>query len=232
MRIDIWSDVVCPFCFIGKRTLENALKQFEHQEKVEIIWHSYELSPKSVTRADKTSYELIAEREEIDVEDVVLIYDYVEDMAKEVGLSYSLEKLYPVNTRKAHRLLQVAKAYGKGEEAEELFFNAYFTEFRNVDSDEFIEQAAERLGISLPDEKEQSKIEEMDRKVREDIELAHKLKISEVPYFLFDNKMSIKGVQSEKVFLEALNLAWENHLPDVVGTEISGRACSVDGHCE
>ncbi len=210
MVIEIWSDVVCPFCYIGKRKLEKALSLFEHKDDIELVWRSYQLHPDVETQPDKTIYEYLAERNGITVEQIKEQYSFINDMAAEVGLKYQLDTAILVNTRNAHRLLQIAKKTGKDSIAEELLFKAYFTENKNIDDKTTLEAIAKELGIDKSAFTTQLLSKEIDTEIDNDIYQSKQIGVRGVPLFLLNNEESISGAQDIQVFKDALQKSWEN----------------------
>lgn len=233
MVIEIWSDVVCPFCYIGKRKLEKALSLFEHKDDVEVVWRSYQLYPDIITQADKTIYEFMSERKGISVEQIKEQFGFINDMAKEVGLEYQLDKALQVNTRNAHRFLQIAKNEGKGSMAEELLFKAYFTDNRNIDDISVLEDIAHNLGIDKERFNAQLLLKEIDEAIGNDIYNSKQVGVRGVPYFLINNEISISGAQDDSVFLGSLEKAWKNwHVKSQEkASSIEGKTCSTEGIC-
>ena len=133
MSVEVWSDVMCPFCYIGKRHYEAALAQFAESSKVEIIWHSFQLDPNIISQVDKQEnvYDYLARRKGISYEESVKMHGRVLQMANEAGLEFHLDKALVANSFNAHRLIQMAKMKGLGDEAEESLFRAYFTEAKD-----------------------------------------------------------------------------------------------------
>ena len=133
MKIEVWSDIMCPFCYIGKRHLEAALSAFPN-EQFEIEWKSFQLDPSIVPQPDKNVYEYLAERKGMSVEESEQMHAGVVARAAEVGLDYHFEKAVISNSFTAHRLIQLAKTKGLGDAMEETFFKAYFTEGRDLNN--------------------------------------------------------------------------------------------------
>jgi len=128
MKVEIWSDIMCPFCYIGKRRFENALKEFPHKDDIEIVWKSFQLNPAMKTDPGKNINQYLSEVKGWSLTQARQANDYVTKMAKEVGLYYDFKKVVVANSFDAHRLIQLAKVNGKGDEMEEQLFKAYFTE--------------------------------------------------------------------------------------------------------
>jgi len=234
MKIDIWSDVVCPFCYISKRRFEKALSMFEHKDDIEVVWHSYQLSPEMITQNDKTLYEYIAERDEITVEDVALSYDFVREMAQEAGLEFHLEKTRRINTKNAHRLLQIAKGQGKGASAEEILFHAYFIDNINIDDRDVLIELAKELSIDKETLLPLLSSEIIDQAVENDIEHAKELGIKGVPYFLIDDEIYVSGAQTEQIYFDAIEKAWTSWHSNIQEkfSVSEGSSCSQDGECK
>lgn len=122
MIIEIWSDVVCPFCYIGKRRFESALSKFEHKDDIEVVWRSFQLYPSITSQPDMTIYEFMAEKNGITVAQIKEQYDFINEMATEVGLKYKLDKAFLLNTKNAHQLLQLARTEKKDSDAGSYYF--------------------------------------------------------------------------------------------------------------
>src|SRR5690606_7600524 len=133
MKIEIWSDIVCPWCYIGKRRFENALSQFKHAEEVEVEYKSYQLNPDMATDTEMSINQYLSVHKGISMQEAERMSQHVTHVAKEEGLDYSLDKAIPVNTFKAHRLLHLAKENGLQVELKEALLHAYFIEAANVD---------------------------------------------------------------------------------------------------
>ena len=153
MKIEIWSDIMCPFCYIGKRHLEAALSQFP-DEPFEIEWKSFQLDPTIVPQPDKNVYEYLAERKGISVEESKQMHAGVVARAAEVGLDYHFEKAVISNSFDAHRLIQLAKTKGLGDTMEETFFKAYFTEGRNLNDRNTLMELGVSVGLNALDIKD------------------------------------------------------------------------------
>lgn len=211
IKVEIWSDVVCPFCYIGKRKFERALNDFSSKNRVEIEWKSFQLDPHAVTDPKKSSLQHLAESKGISAGQAAQTISYITDMAKQVGLEYHLDKTPVVNTFKAHRLLHLAKKYGKQNEMEEALFNAYFTQGKNIDDDATLLQLASNIGLDSKETAEVLTTHAFEDEVKNDIHQAQQLGIHGVPFFLIDQKFAVSGAQNESVFLKALNKALEEH---------------------
>jgi len=207
MKVDIWSDVRCPFCYIGKRKFETALAQFEGKDEVEVEWHSFELDPNAETLPNVPAAEYLANRYGRPVEWAEEMQAGVTQTAAEVGLVFNLDRSVVANSFDAHRLIQLAKTEGLGDQIEEALFLAHFTNGRDIsDHDTLIE-----IGLSVG--LEQLSIAAMLRgtdftdEVRHDEHTAQQIGVKGVPFFVFDQKLAVSGAQAPETFLGAMRQA-------------------------
>jgi len=210
MKIEIWSDVVCPFCYIGKRKFEAALSDFKHASDVEIIWKSYQLSPEMKTIPGKSIHQYLSEHKRISLSEATAMNSQVAGWAMQVGLQYHFDKAIPANTFRAHRFSHLAKQHGVQNEAEEKLFSAYFTEGKNIDDLETLVQIGTEIGMEASSVKEVLESDKYADAVRSDIQEAYSLGLRGVPFFVFDRKYSVSGAQDSKVFLTTLEKAYES----------------------
>ena len=228
MKIDIWSDVRCPFCYIGKRKLEAGLEKFEFKDKVEIIWHSFQLDPSLKNQPGKNVYDYLAEKKGQSRQWSVQMHEQVKQSAKQVGLTFNFDDAVIANSFDAHRLIQLAKSHQLGDAAEERLFKAHFTEGKNIgDYNTLIE-----LGIDIGLEK--AVIEQMlasnmfAAEVRNDENIAQSIGIRGVPFFVFNEQYSISGAQPEDVFLKTLQQAWMEYEKENEFTNTEINTYSID----
>ena len=215
MKIDIWSDINCPFCYIGKRKFEMAMSQFDHKEDVEIEWHSFELDPGMKSQPDKNIYDYLAERKGISREQSEQMHANVTAIASEVGLIYNFDKAMVANSFDAHRLIHLAKTMNLGDEAEEILFNAYFSQGKNIsDLDTLIELGVE-MGLERVAVEQVIHNNSFAAEVREDEAMAERIGVNGVPFFVFDNKYAISGAQDPESFLQALEQTYKEKEPVV-----------------
>jgi len=231
MRVDIWSDVRCPFCYIGKRKFEKGLEQFAQKEQVEVVWHSFELDSNAETRKDVNVYDYLAERKGQSVEWSVQMHKQVADMAKEVGLEYNFDNAVVANSFNAHRLIALAKKSGLGDVAEEKMFKAYFTDGKNIDDDDTLVEIGKQIGIKETEVKALLESEAYAQDVRDDELRAHEIGVNGVPFFVVNNKYCLSGAQEPDTFKQVLEHAWREYEiehPQLVNTKTSNQVCSVD----
>jgi predicted DsbA family dithiol-disulfide isomerase len=204
MKVEIWSDVMCPFCYIGKRRFENALAQFENKDEVEIVWRSFQLNPTLQTDPSKNTIEHLAESKGWDMDYTRKTTDYLVNMAKELGLNYDFEKAIVANSFKAHRLLHLAKQNQVQNECEEKLFEAYFIHGKNIDDNDVLLELGLSLGIDLDAILDMLSSDAFASDVESDIYQAQQIGVQGVPFFVFDNKYAISGAQQSETFLAAL----------------------------
>lgn len=213
MEVEIWSDVMCPFCYIGKRRFEAALSNFEHRDDISIEWKSFQLNPAMKTVPGKSINEYLAENKGWTVEYAREMNQYVTNMAKEVGLEYNMDKAVVANSLDAHRLIQFAKTKGLGDAMEEHLFRAYFTEGQNTADHKVLLDIAIEIGL---DGNEAAAILESDRfseEVQQDVYEAQQVGARGVPFFVFNRQYAVSGAQHEDTFLQTLEKsfsAWQN----------------------
>ncbi|MEO7978077.1 DsbA family oxidoreductase [Flavobacterium sp.] len=204
MKIEIWSDIMCPFCYIGKRQLEAALAGFPNDE-FEIEWKSFQLDPSITPQADKDVYTFLAERKGISVEQSVEMHKGVVERAKSVGLEYHFDKAIISNSLKAHRIIQLAKTKNLGDQMEEIFFKAYFTDGRDLNDHTTLIELASQAGLSIQEVQQVLQNEDLYLKeVKADIDEAQEIGVQGVPFFVFDRKFAISGAQSIETFVQTI----------------------------
>lgn len=209
MKIEIWSDVACPFCYIGKRRLEEALSQFEHNNEVEIEWKSYLLNPDQKSNTGQSLYEYLSEAKGWTMEYTMQANQQVTAMAEEVGLHYNMDKAVVANTSEAHRLIQHAKTLGKGDAMEEALFKAYFVDGRNLADHQVLSQIATECGIDEASATAALNNLEYAEAVQRDIYEGVQIGVRGVPFFVFDNKYGISGAQPLEVFTRTLEQTYQ-----------------------
>jgi predicted DsbA family dithiol-disulfide isomerase len=204
--IDLWSDVVCPFCYLGSRQLAGALELFEHREDVIVRHHAFELDAKSPPSFDRALDELIAEKYAMPLERARELHHRLEGQAQELGMTWSLAKAQPSNTFDAHRLMALAASQGLADEMNERLFRGYFCEGTRLSDREQLNELAKEVGVL--DAAFLWDTEAFARDVRRDEASAQELGITGVPAFLIDNKFMILGAQGVEHVLGVLRRAW------------------------
>ncbi|MFT4835010.1 MAG: putative DsbA family dithiol-disulfide isomerase [Flavobacteriaceae bacterium] len=210
MKVEIWSDVVCPFCYIGKRRFEEALAKFGGKEEVEIEWKSFQLNPQTVSNPNISSHQNLANHKGISVEQATDMANQVTEMASNVGLSFDFDKAVVANTFNAHRLLHFSKAHGKQNELKERLLKAYFEKGENIDDKASLITIAEEVGLDKQAVQDFLNSDELAMEVKADIHEAQSLSIHGVPFFVFNRKYGISGAQPVEAFLQTLEKAMQH----------------------
>ncbi len=209
MKIEIWSDYVCPFCYIGKRRLEEALEQTGLSENTEIVFKAFELDPNSPAVSDTLIKESLAKKYGMSVEEAKKMTDNVVDQAKAVGLNYNFDVMTPANTFNAHRLAKLAEQEGFDKTVSESLLKAYFIDGEKIGTDDVLLRIAEEAGISRDRAKEVLGSDEFANDVRMDIAEAQQIGVKGVPFFVINRKYAISGAQPADAFANALRQAAE-----------------------
>ncbi|MDD9150121.1 MULTISPECIES: DsbA family oxidoreductase [unclassified Sporolactobacillus] len=234
MKIEVWSDFVCPFCYIGKHRLENALAQFPHKDQTNIEWRSFELDPNAPVYSGLRIEDILAKKYGISIEQAKQANQGVAAQAAELGLLFDFEKMKPTNSFDAHRLAKYAKTQNRDAVLSEKLFKAHFTEGRDIGDRKTLSALAESAGL---DRTEAEKVLQ-DQKafaddVRKDEALARQYGITGVPFFLFNSKYAVSGAQPPETFRSALETAWQEEAASPAFQDLSTEkdVTCADGSC-
>jgi predicted DsbA family dithiol-disulfide isomerase len=232
MKIEVWSDIMCPFCYIGKRRLENALEKFPFANSVEVVWKSFLLNPDMVTDPGKSTLQYLSETKGWSMAQTQQITEQVVEMAKGEGLSYHMDRTVVANAKNAHRLLQWAKSIGRGGEMKERLLKAYFTEGANIDDFATLERLAGELGLDGEKALEVLESDAFSAEMENDIYESRLIGVRGVPFFVLDRKYGISGAQPQEVFEQSILKAWEEYVkenPSIkVFAEGTDHSCELD----
>ncbi len=211
MKVEIWSDIMCPFCYIGKRHFEEALKQFGHKAEIIIEWKSFQLDPEIPKEREKVEnvYEYLAKRKGISLDHSKKMHENVMKMAHAAGLEYHFDKAVVANSFDAHKLIQLAKEKGLGNEMEERLFKAYFTDGMDMGDPAVLIELGREIGLEGAEIKDVLASDEYGYKVKEDIWEAEQLGVKGVPFFVFDRKYAVSGAQPIEAFVQTMEKASE-----------------------
>ncbi len=204
MRLEIWSDIACPWCYIGKKKLDAALEQFEGKDDVEIIWCSYLLDPDAPATYGMTMPQLLAKKYDMTVEEGKAATAKSTAAAKEVGLTYNMDIAQPGNTMDAHRLVHFAWEQGRGEQMKDRLWEAYFTKGEAVGDRDTLVRIGVEQGFKEDDVRKMLESDKYIAEVKAEDARAETVGVDLVPFFLIDGKHSISGVVSTEALLEAL----------------------------
>lgn len=237
MKIEIWSDIACPYCYIGKKKLEKALDKFPYKDNVELVWHSYELDPALPKKAlDISIYSYFAKKYGMSEAEARETQGKVAAIAREVGLNYDFDNLIVANTSDALRLVKLAKEYSLATEAEETLFDAYFVRGKNISDKQTLIELGEGIGLKKENIMTMLDSDKYLDEIKEDIAYSEdQLNLEYIPFYVFNNKQRVEGSIAIEKYLEVLEESyaeWEKGgVSSGEGEIISGQSCSIDGVC-
>lgn len=231
MKIEIWSDVMCPFCYIGKNNFEQALAKLPFKDEVEVEWKSFQLDPTLDPKETKNTIEYFKEKKGFPEAQAQQMIGQVAQMGKGAGIDFNFEKALITNTFSAHKLLHLAKKHNKANEMEEALFIAHFIDGKNVGDLDTLVSLAESLGIDKEEAKQAVTSEEFDYEINQDILEARNSGVSGVPFFILNGKYSVSGAQPVELFENALQQTYNETVTPLKNHSDSGASCDTDG-CE
>jgi predicted DsbA family dithiol-disulfide isomerase len=234
MKIEIWSDVMCPFCYIGKRRFEDALQRSGHGSEVEVEWKSFQLNPDMITDPNINIDQYLADVKGFTLDHAKELNAHVTQMAAEAGLTYNFDRSIVANSFNAHRFTHLAKKHGQGAAAEEQLFKAYFTDGKNIDDTATLIELGTAIGLDAAETKQILESSAYAEDVKHDVAEAQHLGIRGVPFFVLNGKYGISGAQAVPVFEDTIAKAFgewqqENKKPQL--DIIKGDSCEVSGDC-
>ena len=228
LSIDIWSDIACPWCYVGKRRLERALAQFEHAADVTIQWHSFELDPSAprVLDASVSYVDRLARKYRTSSAQAQAMIDRMVGMAREDGIEMRFDRIQPGNTFDAHRLVHLGRAHGIADAVKERLLRAYLCEGEPIGDPAALARLAGEAGLDVTEAEAVLASDRFAAEVRADEHTARELEITGVPFFLVGGRFGVPGAQLADTMLAVLRQAW-THASAAAGDE--GAACGVDG---
>ena len=232
LKVQIWSDIMCPFCYIGKRRIEEALSLFEHKDAVEIEWKSFELDATFIASAEDSLVEHLAEKYRKDIDWAQTMLDNMTQNAKSAGLDFHFKKAVLANSHLAHRLLHLAKKHHLANELEELLFKAYLTEGKDLNNLNTLSEIGIAVGLEAEAVAQVLHSNDYSKEVKQDIQEANTIGVQGVPFFVFDNKYAISGAQPATAFLQTLEKVWEEGQFDSKVTLLNTsteNSCDING---
>lgn len=235
MKIEIWSDIMCPFCYIGKQHLETALKQFDNAESINVEWKSFQLDPSIPRNPEyRNTYQYLAERKGMSYDDAKRMTAGVTQSAAQTGLTLNFERAVVANSFDAHRLVHLAHTEGLGSELKAALFRAHFTDGMNINDRNTLIALGTATGLA---ETAIASVLDSDRysdEVAQDIREAREVGVRGVPFFVFNRKYAISGAQPPDAFLQTLEKSFSEWRAENPGTPLrvtEGPACGPDGIC-
>jgi hypothetical protein len=205
MKIEIWSDIACPFCYLGKRKFDLALAQFSGKSDVEIEWKSFLLNPDMTSDPSVSIFQYLSEKKGFPEEQARQMMTHITESGSKVGLDYHFDKVILANTTKAHHLLHEARVQGFQHEMEERLFEAHFVEGKNIDDVNMLVDLASEIGLDTTALDVKILSGEYSQEIDSDINLAQQFGVRGVPFFVFDRKYAVSGAQETETFLTTLN---------------------------
>jgi predicted DsbA family dithiol-disulfide isomerase len=213
VRVEVWSDVVCPWCYVGKRRLESALERFDRRDEVEVVWRSFELDPAAPRERESSAAEHLARKYGMSAEQVAASWARLTAVADAEGLEFHHDRARGGSTFDAHRLIHLGAEHGLQDEVKERLLRGYFTESLPIGAPEVLERLGVEAGLPPHEIAEVLATDRFADAVREDERRARLLGIAGVPFFAIDDRYGVSGAQSADLLLEALSVAWAERTP-------------------
>ena len=232
MQVEIWSDILCPWCYIGKREFENTLAEFKHKDKIEVTWKSFELDPSAQKDYPGDLYDLLSSKYNISIDKAKQMTGSLVERAKSIGLNYNMEIAKATNSFDAHRLIHLAMEFNVQEKVIERLSSAYLIEGLHIGNRETLTQIGIDAGLKAADILAMFDSDRFTEDVRKDEYEARNIGVRGVPFFLIDKKYSLSGAQPKEVFEEALEKIYDELYPEVAAITNTGPACDAGGVCE
>ena len=229
LRVDVWSDVVCPWCYIGKRRLEAALSRFPHRDDVEVVWRAFELDPGAPRVRQTSSVEHLSQKYGRTQAQAREMMAQVAKTAAVDGLELHLEHARSGNTFDAHRLIHLAAERGVQDAVKERFMKGYFTEQQAIGEPEVLARLASEAGLDAVEIRDVLASDRYAAEVRAEEDAARKLAISGVPFFVLGGTIGVSGAQPSGALLGAIEQAWAATAKEAKGDDAEGAACGPDG---
>ncbi|MFC4143204.1 DsbA family protein [Pedobacter mendelii] len=237
MKVEIWSDVMCPFCYIGKRHFEKSLEALPFKNEIEVEWKSYQLNPEYHNTNNENVYDYLSRSKGMPIEQAKQMTKQVVEMATNAGLKMDFDKNIPANTFNAHRLIHLAAKHNLQDLAEEKLFEAHFVRSLNIGEDAILLQLAEEIGLDKMEAEDVLKSDKFAEAARYDVYESQNLGIRGVPYFVMDRKYAVSGAQPIQTFTDVLTQSfteWKSSQPKTNLTSLNkndNAICDENG-CE
>lgn len=216
MTVEVWSDIVCPWCRIGREHLERALARFEHAAEVDVLWRSYELDPSAPPVREETLAQELGAKYGVGPAEVASMFDDVTERAAQLGLDFRFDIATAGSTFDAHRVLHLARQEGVEDAVAERFFSAYFTEGEAIGDRSTLVRLAAEAGLSPALVEQALSAGWFADEVRADEAEARALQVTGVPFFVFDRRYAVSGAQPPDVLLQVLEQAWSERQPSAL----------------
>ncbi len=223
MKIELWSDFACPFCYIGKKRFEEALNAFPHKDKVEVIYKSYQLNPNAPKEMNKNAVEAFAEGHRMSVQKAKERFTMFKQQAATVGLTYDYDNIQMTNSFDAHRVAKWANQFEKEEELTNRLMKAYFTDGLNIADENTLVKLAKEVGLSEEEARKVVESTDYTDQVHNEINEGRQIGVQGVPFFVLNRKYGVSGAQPVDYFTQVLDKLWdeENPLETIKGAQES-----------
>lgn len=235
MKVEIWSDIACPFCYIGKAHFEKALEKFGQSDEVEVVYKSYQLDPDYHHQKGDTALSVLSQKKGMPETQVEAMTSQIVEMAHQVDLKMDFKNNLPANTFDAHRLIHLAAKEGKQKEVLEALFEAHFTDGKNIEEKSVLIEIGQKIGLSKEEVERLLTSDEYAYDVKQDIMEARNIGVRGVPFFVFNQKYALSGAQPIDTFDELLNKSyteWKKDHPTFQNMNSSDEAMCSDDGCE
>lgn len=229
MQIDIWSDIACPWCYIGKRRLETALAAHPQRDEIGVTWHSYQLDPTLPERYDGTEVEYLATRKGMPEEQVREMFGHVTEQAAGEGLAYDFDRLVVANSARAHELLHLAKDRGLADAVKEALLSGHFELGADIGDVDTLVRVGVTAGLDEGEIRAALEDGRYRAAVASDIDMARQIGVTGVPFVVVDMKYAVSGAQPPEVFRDVLDKAWSERTPAIRVVDGDADACGPDG---
>ena len=232
LKVEIWSDIACPWCYIGKKRFATALAEFPHRDHVEVTWKSYELSPRTPVGPGRPEIEMLSALKGIPRDQVERMFAQVTAVAAGEGLAYDFDRALAVNTFAAHRLVHLARTTGRAEQVLEALFSAHFEHGADLGDDDTLVRLVSEAGVDADAARAALAGGDFEDAVRADEDEARALGVTGVPFFVVDRRVAVSGAQPADVFAQLLEAGWReaNPLQTLASADPDAAAC-VDDSC-
>ena len=227
MRIDVWSDFLCPFCHLGRRQLELALEQFEHGDEIDVVWHSFQLDRGADAVIEGSNVQRVADKYGVSVEQMEQNHRQMAESAAEVGLDFQWDKVQGGNSYDAHRLHHFARSVGREREFMDTLMTAWYSGGAAIGDHATLLRLAVEAGLDEQAARGVLESDSFGADVRTDLALAHQIGITAVPTFVLDQKFGVSGAQGVEPMIKALSYAWDDqgNRPEPAGGGCGGGCC-------
>lgn len=235
MKIEIWSDIMCPFCYIGKHRMEKAFELFPNRNELEVVWKSFQLHPQIQYDSTKDAYDVVAEMKGVPKDQMKSSFTQIENMANDLGIKFDFNHVKMANTYDALRLVHLAEKYHLATEAKETLFKAFFEEGKNLSDSSTLLELGQSIGLPKQEIQDMLASEVYADEMNEDLYEATQIGVRGVPFFVFNRKYAVSGAQPVEAFVQTIEKSyaeWKKENPTVKLEIIEGQSCTPDGICE